>query len=139
MWYKLSQNINSNIYIRFGDLPENFSWNHLLQKKEKGVSVYETHKDPITNKYVIHTGSEQMILTLDEISSEDRPIYLVTGEDTGHTGDDGEPLLKLNTINIIKSITKNDVVTDNEPWLTLDGYEIDDEQENKEEDKLNVV
>lgn len=120
MWFKYAQ---KKEYIRFGDIPESFSWNHILQKPEKGISVYEAYYDPEINKYVIKTGSEQMINTLYEIVEENRPIFLVKGIDTGFTGDDGETLLK--SIKIIKPISLNDVVTEDEPDITLDGTEIE--------------
>lgn len=133
-WYKAAQSIvylaNPNggfikmpaTYLRFGDIPKGYSQNSLTGRPERGVSVVYAWKDPKTSKYVVETGGEDLIGTLGEVSS--RQIFEVSGKEIVDVGGDGEPLLDPQTIKVIKVVQPNEVVTVDDPWLTMSGNEL---------------
>jgi hypothetical protein len=150
VWYKLAKEENLMYlpdsknggyiklpasYLRFGDIPLNEnqefsnSHNHLDGISEKGVSVYQAWLDPRTNKYVLESGSEQMIMSQEAIVEGNRPLYLVTGNRTGHAGADGEWLLDPKSIKVIRKIPYNQVVTDQVTDTHIDGSDIEDEDQ----------
>ena len=98
------------IFYRFGEIPEDACssiWNNNNEVigKEKGVSVYEAHKN-INGIYspVLSFSTNKMAFN-DFIS----PVhyctcnkYLVTGDLLDETGTDGEPLIK--NVKILKKL-----------------------------------
>lgn len=115
-------------FIRAGGLPvdaagqQTTSANHLTGGQEAGVSVYGAWFDPVTGKYVIPSGSEQMLAT--QASTFERPLWEVTGEVVDDTGDDGEPLLKPGSVRYVRQLHPAEVVTEQDPWLTVGGEEL---------------
>ena len=70
------------MYLRFGDLPDGASINHLTGSKEPGVSVYYAWFDQSTGKYVLPGGGEQLLATQDEIGAgRAHAIYQVDGKE----------------------------------------------------------
>lgn len=121
------------VYLRFGDIPIDAQGNQVNSiafgdplKQEKGISVYKAWHDPKTGKYVLESGSEQMLAGQTEVDG--RPCYLVTGEDNGDSGDDGEDLLVTGTVKIIGTVSYDDIVMADDPWITFSGIELDEEQ-----------
>lgn len=86
---------DDDVYIRFGDIPDNeHSTNHIDNTREQGVSVYAASLESVPpdtdapGRFVPHGPKLlQVILLLN------RHAYLVTGDEVGR-GTDGEPLLK---------------------------------------------
>jgi hypothetical protein len=121
------------VWIRFGlpsmDDKGNIiaSMNHLMGNQEKGVSVYPAWHDPKTKKYVLATGGEQSINTLGAVSDERKP-YLMDGKPLPDVGEDGEDLLDPQTAKVIGQINPKDIVTDSDPWLTIDGTDLSDDE-----------
>lgn len=92
----LNENIpektESDIYIRFGDLPKSGkSKNFATGEDENGISVYEARYDIMLASYEI-TGSALIGAAVDKMLRGEK-IYLVTGEEVG-TGSDGEPVIQ---------------------------------------------
>lgn len=118
------------VYIRFGDFPTTGkgeiirSKNYLTGEIEPGISVYAAYYDRITKKFILQSGSEQLLIGQQEIIG--RPIYLVSGKFTGEHGSDGEPLLDPETVKIIKKINIDDIVDSQDNWRTLSGRELED-------------
>ncbi len=111
-------------YIRMGDLPAGKpSTNHFTGKPEKGVSVYAAYYDPATKKYVLAGGNEQHIQT--QSTMGDRPAYEVTGKAIVDVGADGESLLDHKTVSSKKSISLDDIVFEQDPWLAMSGKELE--------------
>ena len=116
------------VYIRAGDPPPNqeVSFNYFEGVPEKGVSVYKAWFDPRTSKYVLQSGGESMMSGQNDTT--DRPLYLVEGVDTGQSGGDAEDLLDPKTIKIIRQLNPDEIVFEQDPWLTLTGKELTDEE-----------
>lgn len=90
----LPTDLDTDVYIRFGDVPEaERSTNHIDGSEEAGVSVYAaeatvSNPEADVNAMYVPVGTKlQQILFLAR-----RDTYLVTGDEVG-TGTDGEPLL----------------------------------------------
>lgn len=116
-----------NYYIRFGKWPEDErsevgeaflrsrAWVYAAigeeqEEIEEGVSVYEATWDETKSRWVIPTlGSDSYLATLDEIISQRREIFLVTGDEVG-TGSDGEPLLR--NVKLVKVLEYSDIYND---------------------------
>lgn len=90
------------IYLRFGDWPEDErSTNYITKQKELGVSVVPTHYDAALGSwlYDLYDGqggnrdNEERSLLYSSWLLEQRPAYLVTGEEVGR-GSGGEPVLR---------------------------------------------
>lgn len=120
------------VYLRFGDLPLDaktksitFSTDGFSGRKEKGVSVYPAYYHAKSGKYILASGGEQYLATQGEILS--RPIYMVSGRQSNETGADGEPLLDPTTIKVIKMVSPNDIVTEDDTYMTISGQEIEDQ------------
>ena len=97
-------------FYRFGDIPEDERssiWNNNDEVigKEKGVSVYEAHKN-INGTYspVIPFPTNEKALNdfIYHIGYFTGNKYLVTGDLLDETGTDGEPLIK--NVKIIKKL-----------------------------------
>jgi len=86
---------NDDVYIRFGDIPENErSYNHTDDCYEDGVSVYDAEIESVPSAsdaagMFVPVGSK----TLQILMLAHRDTYLVTGDRIG-TGVDGEPVLQ---------------------------------------------
>lgn len=121
------------VYLRFGDLPTGpdgnpiESMNNLTGEREKGTSVYTAWHDPRTGVYVVPGGSEQTVAGQGEIAGQQRVAYLVTGRDTGESGDDGEPLLEPGSVRVESEVPYSSIVSESDPWLTWDGGELEGE------------
>ena len=90
------------IFYRFGEIPEDeYSsiWNNNDEviSKEKGVSVYEAHKN-INGTYspVLPFPTNEMAFNdfIEHIAYFTGNKYLVTGDLLDETGTNGEPLIK---------------------------------------------
>lgn len=96
-----------DIYIRFGDLPDNErSYNSTQDQLEDGVSVYGAELESVPPE----SGTAGMFVPvgptrLQIILLAQRDTYLVTGERVG-TGADGEPLLR--DIEVLAELVRGD-------------------------------
>lgn len=119
------------IFYRFGDIPEDECssiWNNNNEAigKEKGVSVYEAHKN-INGTYspVLPFPTNEMAFNdfIKLIGYFTGNKYLVTGDLLDETGTDGEPLIKnvkiLKKLQLMKEETRKIVVLDWEDKLKL--------------------
>ena len=78
-------------FIRFGDIPDSFkSKNHLTEKLEAGVSVYDAVDIDGEIKILFPDLTYSACVSLSGVL--DRPMYEVIGNVIGY-GSDGEPLL----------------------------------------------
>ena len=120
------------VYIRAGMPPTDESGvntpshNYLWGVDEKGVSVYIAWHDPKTGKYVLQSGGESMLSGQNE--TIDRPLFLVEGTATGYAGGDDEDLLDPATVKIIKQLQPDDIVFEQDPWMTLSGATLSEEE-----------
>ena len=98
------------IFYRFGEIPEDecssiWNNNNEVIGKEKGVSVYEAHKN-INGTYspVLPFPTNEMAFNdfIYNVKYFTGNKYLVTGDLLGETGTDGEPLIK--NVKILKKI-----------------------------------
>lgn len=110
------------VFIRFGEIPEGNSRNHFLGQDEKGVSVIAAFYDRNTRKFILQSGGEQLLTTIDNIT--ERPAYLVSGTPTEENGADGEQLLDRKSIKIIRKLKANEITTEQDPNFDLLGNEI---------------
>ncbi len=103
------------IFYRFGDIPEDECssiWNNNDEVigKEKGVSVYEAHKN-INGTYspVLPFPTNEMAFNdfIKHIEYFTGNKYLVTGDLLDETGTDGEPLIK--NVKILKKLQLMDI------------------------------
>lgn len=119
------------IFYRFGDIPEDecssiWNNNNEVIGKEKGVSVYEAHKN-INGTYspVLPFPTNEMAFNdfIKHIGYFTGNKYLVTGDLLDETGTDGEPLIKnvkiLKKLQLMKEETRKIVVLDWEDKLKL--------------------
>lgn len=87
------------IYIRAGYLPKGGkSQNHLTEKYEKGISVYEAIKKSNNSIYfLLPSMNASACVGLSSVFQGNhgmcKPLFEVTGDRVGH-GSDGEPVLK---------------------------------------------
>ena len=103
------------IFYRFGDIPEDecssiWNNNNEVIGKEKGVSVYEAHKN-INGTYspVLPFPTNEMAFNdfIKHIEYFTGNKYLVTGDLLDETGTDGEPLIK--NVKILKKLQLMDI------------------------------
>ena len=103
--------MQNDLYIRFGDIPENEQSNKKQNfttiGKEDGVSCYCVTE--LNDRYVPVIPipcTEDTLCTIDycllESSKGERPVFLISGDLVGR-GIEGEPLLK--NITIVKDIS----------------------------------
>jgi hypothetical protein len=117
-------------YVRFGELPEGPSKNHLTGKDEKGHSVYLAYRDEKTGKYILQpnasdeTASGEIIETLDALITGDRKIYEISGERIGE-GFDGEPLLNSASSKQVREVDPSDIVLSSDRTKNIKGEELD--------------
>lgn len=112
----------SVVFIRFGDLPEKNSLNYFSGEYEKGVSVVAAYYDRISKKFILQTGSEELISSIGNIS--ERPVYLVSGFPNGEHGSDGEQLLDRDSIKIIRKLDHSEITTEQDPYMDILGNDI---------------
>lgn len=97
-------------YIRFGDLPKGGkSKNYATNEMEIGISAYPVKWNIEKNKWeIIEEQLEEFSalhsLTYDITIGEGRPVYLIQGQELNDLGSDGEPMLDVNKIKIIKQL-----------------------------------
>lgn len=103
-------------YIRLGDIPEGersrigAAPNHIAARyqtsdHEKGVSVFDTQWNETLKRWaIINVGN---FASLDELFTQQRPAYLVTGKRQRSTGIDGESLLR--SVIIAKQLAYNEL------------------------------
>jgi hypothetical protein len=106
-------------YIRFGDLPTGGkSMNHFDKRHERGISSYpvkwnvNTHKWDVIEDDLSDDGLNTLSNLVGELEDPEtrRPIYLIHGEETGHTGRyDQEPLLDSGKIKIVKKLSPKEI------------------------------
>jgi len=119
------------VYLRAGELPINekgenmHSTNWFTDIAEEGISVYLAWYNPKTEKFVLQSGGEVFMTTQDSMTS--RPFYLVNGEFIGN-GSDGEDLLDPKTVKIIRKVSPDEIVFEQDPWLTISGKELPKEE-----------
>ena len=110
------------IFYRFGDIPKDECssiWNNNDEVigKEKGVSVYEAHKN-INGTYspVIPISTNEKALNdfIYYIGYFIGNKYLVTSDLLDKTGNDDKPLIK--NVKIIKKIITNGLVSSRQRW-----------------------
>ena len=98
------------IFYRFGEIPEDecssiWNNNNEVISKEKGVSVYEAHKN-INGTYspVLPFPTSEIALNsfIINVAYFTGNKYLVTGNLLDETGTDGEPLIK--NVKILKKL-----------------------------------
>jgi len=108
--YYKSKFIADAYYIRFGDLPKGGkSKNYATNEMEIGISAYPVKWNIEKNKWeIIETQLEEFealhSLTYDITIGEGRPVYLIQGQELNDLGSDGEPMLDVNKIKIIKQL-----------------------------------
>lgn len=116
-----SERFADRYYVRFGDLPKGGkSMNHFRKKEEKGISAYPVKWSQKHNMWLMSTAdlSEDGLNTLDSMISDflvnrGRPILLIQGQELNDVGyDDGEPLLDMNQIKIVKKIHPSELWID---------------------------
>ena len=101
-------------YIRFGDFPKSGrSKNYATGEIEKGVSAYPAKWNVEKNRWeIIETQLEEFealySLTDDITEGKGRPVYLVQGQELLSLGSDGEPMLDINNVKIIKKLTPDE-------------------------------
>ena len=97
-------------FIRFGDIPEGekssvWRGDEFLEQ-EKGVSVYpalyDESKDTLAVGLLLPVTRTTLYTLQHLIEYDDRPCYLVTGQELEERGADGEPLLV--NVRILKEI-----------------------------------
>lgn len=111
-------------YIRFGDLPASgysqaYSWDPVSKtnkpyKKESGISAYPCKWNKALGKWEVELESEAMLTGFDELmytsaEGKGRPIYLVYGEESNEVGSDLEPMLKADTLKIVKRLSVSEI------------------------------
>jgi hypothetical protein len=105
-----SKFIADKYYIRFGDFPKNGkSKNYATNEMEIGVSAYPAKWNINKNKWeIIEDQLEEFSalysLTDDITNGDGRPVYLVHGQELNDIGSDGEPMLDINKVKIVKKL-----------------------------------
>lgn len=118
------------VYLRFGDLPmENGKFipskNHLINRMEKGLSVYPAWYCQEKDMYVLPSGHDQFLSTQENVI--ERPALLVSGTDIGMGGDD-EPVLDINTVKVLKVVSPSKIVTEMDREIDISGNSVPDEK-----------
>jgi hypothetical protein len=97
-------------YIRFGDFPKSGrSKNYATGEIEKGVSAYPAKWNVEKNRWeIIEAQLEEFAalysFTDDITQGQGRPVYLVQGQELLSLGSDGEPMLDINNVKIVKKL-----------------------------------
>ena len=105
-----SKFIANKYYIRFGDFPKNGkSKNWATGDMEIGVSAYPAKWNINKNKWeIIEDQLEEFSaldgLTYDITTGNGRPVYLVQGQELNDIGSDGESMLDINKVKIVKKL-----------------------------------
>lgn len=105
-----SKFIADKYYIRFGDFPkEGKSKNYATGESEIGISAYPVKWNMEKNKWeIIEDQLEEFSalhsLTYDITMGKGRPVYLVHGQELNDLGSDGEPMLDINKVKIVKQL-----------------------------------
>jgi hypothetical protein len=105
-----SKFIADKYYIRFGDFPkEGKSKNYATGESEIGISAYPVKWNMEKNKWeIIEDQLEEFgalhSLTYDITMGKGRPVYLVFGQELNDLGSDGEPMLDINNVKIVKQL-----------------------------------
>ena len=105
-----SKFIADKYYIRFGDFPKSGrSKNYATGEKEIGVSAYPVKWNTQLDKWEIteeqlEEFSALLSLTYDIIRDKGRPVYLIHGQELNDLGSDGEPMLDINNVKIVKKL-----------------------------------
>lgn len=105
-----SKFIADKYYIRFGDFPKGGkSKNYATKEMEIGVSAYPAKWNVEKNKweideYQLEEFSALYSLTDDVAEGNGRPVYLVHGQEMNDLGSDGEPMLDINNVKIVKKL-----------------------------------
>ena len=109
-----SKFVADKYYIRFGDFPKSGrSKNYATGEIEKGVSAYPAKWNVEKNRWeILETQLEEFSalysLTDDITEGKGRPVYLVQGQELLSLGSDGEPMLDINNVKIIKKLTPDE-------------------------------
>lgn len=102
--------IADKYYIRFGDFPKGGrSKNYATGRMEIGVSAYAAKWNISKNKWEIIQDDLSELTALDELTHEiangtGRPVYLVQGQELNDLGSDGEAMLDVNNVKIVKKL-----------------------------------
>lgn len=105
-----SKFIADKYYIRFGDFPKGGkSKNYATGEIERGVSAYPVKWNIEKNKWEIDESQLEEFsalhsLTYDIVEGKGRPVYLIHGQELNDLGSDGEPVLDINNIKIVKTL-----------------------------------
>jgi hypothetical protein len=105
-----SKFISDKYYIRFGDFPKGGkSKNHASGEMEIGISAYAAKWNLQKNKWEIIEDQLDEFSALEEFIYEitkgkGRPVYLVQGQELSNIGSDGEAMLDINNIKIVKKL-----------------------------------
>jgi hypothetical protein len=97
-------------YIRFGDFPKGGkSKNYATGEMEIGVSAYPAKWNIQKNKWEIIENQLEEFAALDSLTyeikiGEGRTVYLVQGQELNDLGSDGEPMLDINKVKIVKQL-----------------------------------
>jgi len=109
-----SKFVADKYYIRFGDFPKGGkSKNYATGEIEKGVSAYPVKWNVQKNRWeIIENQLEEFSalysLTDDITQGKGRPVYLIQGQELLSLGSDGEPMLDVNKVKIIKQLTPDE-------------------------------
>lgn len=101
-------------YIRFGDFPKGGkSKNYATNEMEIGVSAYPVKWNIEKNKWEIDESQLEELsalysLTYDITTGDGRPVYLVHGQELNDIGSDGESMLDINKIKIVKKLAPDE-------------------------------
>jgi hypothetical protein len=105
-----SKFIADKYYIRFGDFPKSGrSKNYATGEIEQGVSAYPAKWNVAKDKWeIIEDQLEEFSalhsLTYDIKIGKGRPVYLIHGQELNDLGSDGEPMLDINNVKIVKKL-----------------------------------
>ncbi len=123
-----SKFIADKYYIRFGDFPKSGrSKNYATGEMEPGVSAYAAKWNVKKDKWeIIEDELSEIIalhvLTDDIIDGNGRPVYLVYGLALPDLGSDGEAMLDINSVEIVKKLEPHEFFSQElgEDWY-IDG------------------
>jgi hypothetical protein len=105
-----SKFIADKYYIRFGDFPKSGrSKNYATGEMEPGVSAYAAKWNVKKDKWEIIEDELYEIVALYELTNSiiegyGRPVYLVYGRVLPDLGSDGEAMLDINSVKIVKKL-----------------------------------
>lgn len=112
-------------YIRFGDFPKSGkSTNWHDNTIEQGVSAYSAKWDIINHKWKILDNELNELAALYTFVSEiaegkGRPVYLIQGREFDDVGSDGEAMLDINNVKIVKKLAPDEFYSNE---IGLDWY-----------------